>query len=91
MEVLWGQGKNQKIRDFWLKKIRGLGGDDYSEKLQELSEFQDDLMSIARRREEQAVELGLTVSDILSSNKSFSNKSSDKMTYLFSIWPTVKL
>ena len=74
MRVLWGQGKNQKIRDFCIKKIRGLGGDDYSEKLQELSEFQDDLMSIARRREEQAVELGLTVSDILSSNKSFSNK-----------------
>ena len=68
-----------------MKKIRGLGGDDYSEKLQELSEFQDDLMSIARRREEQAVELGLTVSDILSSNKSFSNKSSEKMIYLFSI------
>ena len=68
-----------------MKKIRGLGGDDYSEKLQELSEFQDDLMSIARRREEQAVELGLTVSDILSSNKSFSNKSFHKMIYLFSI------
>ena len=52
----------QQYIDESLIGARGLGGDD-SSKLQELSEFQGDLMSIARRREEQAVELGLTVPD----------------------------
>ena len=52
----------QQYIDESLIGARGLGGDD-SNKLQELSEFQGDLMSIARRREEQAVELGLTVPD----------------------------
>lgn len=50
------------IADLDVIGARGLSGltDQHDETLHQLAEFQDDLTTIARRREEQAVELGLT-------------------------------
>ena len=53
---------HEYIADSEVIGARGLGNsvEKLDETLHQLAEFQDDLSSIARRREEQAVELGLT-------------------------------